>query len=323
MRDLFSSEDASNDEDYQSISVGQEYALRLKRKMNGYRAELGDASGIVVLVLDSATPGRLAITYYRFLSSSEFLDTLEAWHRQCCWHQNYGPKQQFIGAPAPKDIVEAVYGLKANEKLCNTTLRQILACIIDGAALPRNLVNLCVQRVCNPHSFKNKQEWEKVLGIACALYIKYTIHQRSYHMSLETKRTTRDYLFGRLLALAEYLEEAAQRVSGEQRETHACRMMMRFASKPFETWRTIELALQPYKERLLKNRPGLLHILRTEVDTVMEMFQPQDFTSSHKLTGEFLLGYHCQRAALRQNANRSSERSDISAAPESIKSAEQ
>ena len=30
----------------------------------------------------------------------------------------------------------------------------------------------------------------------------------------------------------------------------------------------------------------------------MEMFKGDDFTNDGKLSGEFLLGYHCQRAAL-------------------------
>jgi CRISPR-associated protein Csd1 len=34
------------------------------------------------------------------------------------------------------------------------------------------------------------------------------------------------------------------------------------------------------------------------LDTVVGMFRPGDFTSDGRLTGEFLLGYHCQRAAL-------------------------
>jgi CRISPR-associated protein Csd1 len=34
------------------------------------------------------------------------------------------------------------------------------------------------------------------------------------------------------------------------------------------------------------------------------MFRPEDFTNDTKLSGEFLLGYHCQRAALWGRTNK-------------------
>ena len=44
--------------------AGQHFALRLKKAISGYRAKLEDLEGIVIIGLDSATPGRMAITYY-------------------------------------------------------------------------------------------------------------------------------------------------------------------------------------------------------------------------------------------------------------------
>ena len=34
------------------------------------------------------------------------------------------------------------------------------------------------------------------------------------------------------------------------------------------------------------------------LDAVIGMFRAEDFADDSKLSGEFLLGYHCQRAAL-------------------------
>ena len=45
--------------------------------------------------------------------------------------------------------------------------------------------------------------------------------------------------------------------------------------------------------------PGLLVKLEKELDAVTTAFTPEDFASPLKLSGEFLLGYHCQRAALK------------------------
>ena len=117
-------------------------------------------------------------------------------------------------------------------------------------------------------------------------------------MALERDRKKRDYLYGRLLALAEHLEGRALNVAGEGRETNAARMMQRFADRPYSTWRTIETSLTPYKARLQVKRPGFLIDVGKEIDEVMKAFSTEDFLSDHRLTGEFLLGYHCQRAEL-------------------------
>lgn len=121
-------------------------------------------------------------------------------------------------------------------------------------------------------------------------------------MALEEDRTTRDYLYGRLLAIAERIEETALRVADEKRPTTAARLMQRFADRPFSTWRNIELGLQPYMQRLHTNRAGFLVNRKKEMDAVLAAFTSEDFTDDKPLTGEFLLGYHCQKQAWRTDS---------------------
>jgi CRISPR-associated protein Csd1 len=47
--------------------AGQELALRLKRLIAGYTAKLTPSGEVIVMGLDSASPGRMAITFYREL----------------------------------------------------------------------------------------------------------------------------------------------------------------------------------------------------------------------------------------------------------------
>ena len=118
-------------------------------------------------------------------------------------------------------------------------------------------------------------------------------------MALEESITSRDYLYGRLLAVAEYIERTALNAAGESRPTNAERLMQRFADHPYATWRQLELQLNSYMQRLqASNRAGLLFRARKILDAIMAQFQAGDFTAPHKLCGEFLLGYHCQRTAL-------------------------
>ena len=121
-------------------------------------------------------------------------------------------------------------------------------------------------------------------------------------MALDRERTTRDYLYGRLFALAEHLESRALFVGGERRETNAGKLMQRFSERPYSTWLIIETGLTPYKTRVRTKRAGFLHVIESEMDAVHALFQEDDYLSDDRLSGEFLLGYHCQRAALRAGA---------------------
>jgi len=280
--------------------AGQAFALRLKQAMRGYRANLAPTDDIVVMGLDSATPGRMAITYYRELKGSEFLDRIEGWHAQYAWAQDFGKNTKFVGAPAPRDIAEAAYGLRLDDKLRKATVERLLPCIIDGQAVPLDLVLSTSRRASNRVGLDH-WEWEKCLGIACALFRGYSKSQgKEYQMALEEDRTTRDYLYGRLLALADSIEGYSLKQAGENRDTTAARLMQRFADRPFSTWRNIELALTPYKSRLRASEKGGGFLWKREklLDEIQCRFQPEDFTSDRALSAEFLLGYHCQRAAL-------------------------
>ncbi|GCB02151.1 CRISPR-associated protein [Sulfuriferula multivorans] len=276
--------------------TGQAFALRLKKAISGYRAQLDPTEGIVVMGLDSATPGRMAITFYRELLGSEFLNRIQAWHEKHAWPQNFGKDSKFVGTPAPRDIAEAAFGRRLDDKLRKTTVERLLPCIVDGRPLPRDLVESVVRRTYNRVGLEH-WEWEKNLGISCALF-KGFFNKREYQMTLETDRTSRDYLYGRLLAIAEHIEGRGLYVGGETRDTSAAKLMQRFADRPASTWRTIELALTPSKSRLRAKRPGFLYEMEKLHDEVVSSFAEEDFLDDRKLSGEFLLGYHCQRQAL-------------------------
>jgi CRISPR-associated protein Csd1 len=287
-------------------------AVKLKKKIAGYGKEIGDTTKIVVMGLDSATQGRLAITYYRKLTGSDFLQRINDWHESCAWIHYYGSidiqdeksgktKKKyipFVGAPAPSDIAEAAYAtnrdgkFQLDEKLRKATIERILPCIIDGQQIPRDIVESAIRRASNRVALEDWQ-WSKTLTIACALYKKFK-EKENYTMSLDENRTTRDYLYGRLLAIAERLEEVALYKAKEKRATNAARYMQQFSQRPFRTWNQIHSALTPYVVRL--GGAGYYKNLIAEVNGLF--ISPEDYTSDKPLTGEYLLGYYCQRQKL-------------------------
>jgi CRISPR-associated protein Csd1 len=297
----------------QTGDVGQSFARRFNKKLAGYKTNITDTEDIVVMGLDSATPGRMAITFYRELNGSEFLERIEKWNFNFAWLQNYGKRKNkdtnkeisivFEGAPAPKDIAWCAYGKKAEGKngikLLNATVERLLPSIIDGRPVPRDLVEQCVRRASNRVGLE-PWEFEKCLGIACALY-KGFYNERGYIMALEEERNTRDYLYGRLLAVADQIESKALQLAKENRGTTASRLMQRFSDRPYSTWKNIEEALKPYKDRIRAKYPPLLEGYEALLDVIHSRILAANYITDTRLTGEYLLGYHCQRQWFREH----------------------
>jgi len=318
-----------------SVDIGESFAHQFNKYLAGYRSNFEATEQILIMGVDSATPGRMSVTYYRELFASEFFDRITDWHTQFSWPQRHtkeypdpnGKKKNLkktvwpICSPSPRVIAEAAYGdiLKSNDTLKKNVLERILPCIIDGYPFPPDIMISSIRRASNRNNC-DKWEWERNLGVACALFKGFFLRhpdkqkRRKYDMALEEERNSRDYLYGRLLAIAERVEEVALNVGGENRPTTAARLMQRFADRPFSTWRNIELGLQPYMQRLQGTRAGFLTNRKKELDTVLAAFETDDFTKDSQLSGEFLLGYHCQKQYWRNtnSDNSANEKGNIS-----------
>ena len=293
-----------------SVNIGRAAAQIIKKKLHGYQAELKEHEQISLIMLDSATPGRMALTYYQEFLPADYFANLDAWIDDFSWYQRYsvevpnGKKtdkrtQWHFVPPSPYSIAEAVYGKSLSDTLKKQLYARLLPVIAGGTSvpIPEDLVRQSFQAACNPNGCEN-WEWQRNIGVASALYKGWRARhhdlsqRRIYPMSLDTENRSRDYLYGRLLAVAENTESYALYLAGEKRATTAERYMQRFAEHPFATWRNIELALKPYQERLHNNGKDTG---AQAISEIMELFATDDFTCDDKLSGEFLLGYHCQK----------------------------
>ena len=293
-----------------SVNIGRAAAQIIKKKLHGYQAELKDHEQISLIMLDSATPGRMALTYYQEFLPTDYFANLDAWIDDFSWYQRYsievpnGKKtdkrtQWRFLPPSPYSIAETVYGKSLSDTLKKQLYARLLPVIAGGTSvlIPEDLVRQSFQAACNPNGCEN-WEWQRNIGVACALYKGWRarhhdlLQRRTYPMSLDTQNRSRDYLYGRLLAVAENTESYALYLAGEKRATTAERYIQRFAEHPFATWRNIELALKPYQERLRNNGKDTG---AQAIGEIMELFATDDFTRDDKLSGEFLLGYHCQK----------------------------
>ncbi len=306
-----------------SIDLGQSFANKLSKYMAGYRAKLKGTDNIIIMGLDSATPGRMAVTYYQEFFPKEYIERISQWHNDFSWYQRHTIEEDVgkskpvkktvwpICAPSPRSIWEAIYGTNVNDSLKKNTIERILPCIVEARPFPRDLRDKAVRRASNRSAYKYDEQWlwEKHLCIACALFKGYDRRKpienerRNYTMSLEVERKTRDYLYGRLLAVAEKIEEMAMFVADEKpRTTNASRLMQRFVDYPSATWLIIVKGIVPYQQRLKKSKIAPLEEgYKRLLDDISDAFEVDEFNSPDKLTGEYLLGFHCQRKWLREH----------------------
>jgi CRISPR-associated protein Csd1 len=302
MAELLNDEIPERDDD--TGYTGEEVAKALRMKMNGYHSRHAIEGSVNIMTLESATDGRFSVTYYQEIDHQAFIDRLDKWHNTCCWiHRQY--HTNYVGAPSPDAIADAVVGLVNNSStkhVRQTTVNRILKCIVDASPLPLDIVQRAIDQTVKLMSYDNDlhkkgnaYKLNNVLSTTCALYNKFSIdHQKgAYQVALEHERTSRDYLFGRLLAIAQYAEQKALNASDADRMTNADRLTHRFSTHPFSTWKNIELAIKPYMGKL--NSSGYFEKM---MDEVMSLFNPVDFNNDKPLSGEFLLGYHCQRREL-------------------------
>ncbi len=290
--------------------VGERYALALRRLLQGYSAKLSHTDTAMVMAIAPSTPGRMAITLYRRLQASEFVDRVMKWHERHAWLLKPADSGDakggriMCGAPSPKAIIWAACGDRVQGNLARRTRERVLACLLDGKPVPGDIAQAAVRRAINRNGFgvspHGQALYDEQLATACALHRGHHFKE-GYQMALDRERASRDYLFGRLLAIAHALEAAAMYVSGEKlkRLTAAERLQTSFFARPEITLRSIALKLVPYKKRLAARRRDLLSRLEAEWQDVMTKFDPHDF-NDERLSGEALLGFACEQAYLKE-----------------------
>lgn len=310
-------------------SVFTDYALFIRKAMSGYGSLDGVKKHnrrIVIMATDATTKnsGRMSITYYRELSKNEYEERIDNWHNTCKWFQLFGKNLDgtyntgyFIGAPSIDRITLAVLGKRRKrkdesyDKLVKNLRVQLLHCIFDGDRIPSSMVVAALHRASNPVSLENTsaknsldrwRDWEYVLGAACALIRRYyyDYKREEFSVELESTRCDRDYLYGRLLAVADRIESSARykqgKTSDDARATNAVRYMTAFSQRPFRTWNMLfTQQLNPYIQQL-NGADWYLNL----IGDIKQLFEPGAFESDVSLDGKYLLGFFAQRQEFRK-----------------------
>lgn len=286
-------------------------AKRFYEAMNGYRKKIEHISNMFLMAFDAATPGRLGLVEYRELESARYLEHIRNWHEQGSWLQRNKKGSYYYGVPGVRDIAELLYGIEIDGKivLANTTAKKLykqvssrlLPCIWDGRLLPMDFVTTAVNKASSPQCYRNRYNWERVLMAACS-FVKKSRYEREqkevWHMALDTNCNIRDYLYGRLLAVADRVEyRTYDKEKDMERVTNAKRYMSTFSQRPFETWKVIEENLQPYLNKLPVSERRYYENI---IDEINDKFEVDEYSKNEKLDGLYLLGFHSQSYDLKQ-----------------------
>lgn len=304
------------------------------------------AAAVIILSMEAATDGRMSIDYYQELSNNLYVNRILDWYRSCCWTYRGKEKGKYVVCtPSPLTIANAIMGADAvsrataskrakdeeipqfrheavssakkdpkrakgeAKQLC-ALYKRLLSCIVDGAALPRNLLNSAVHRAEAPLSFHDGEgnwqrfAWNICLRTACALIRRSrfdALPQEARADSdgqlpsdqLDRDNRSRDYLYGRLFALGDMVEcEASEQLKQRALPTNAIRLMQRFVQRPKETWPHLHAKLLPYLAALgADNKADRFMRLIADVES---LFERQDRESATALGEDFLLGYLAQ-----------------------------
>ena len=299
-------EDVWDDEE-ESFDGNYITAKKFYSALRGYGKTVDNTSSMVLMGFDAATPGRLAMVEETRLESSRYLENIKKWHESCSWiHEKWkdGSRIRFFGMVGVRDIADILYGIESKggltiadtngKKLYAEVARRLIPCIWNGHRVPMDYVSRAVNKASAPLAYKERRNWERVLALACSLVKKSRMgrnEQEEWNVALDRKEKNRNYLYGRLLAVADRIEYRTYEKDETARVTNAKRYMNTFSQRPYETWKVIEESIQPYLNKLKVPERIFLENLLNEI---YDLFEKESFQDNSRLEGLYLLGFHSQ-----------------------------
>lgn len=260
--------------------TGVYFAKQFRNAVQGYVGKIHKDDRIAMMALDAATTGRLSITYYDEMGAEQYITAIRNWQEHCSWKRYVFIKDAekekdrqvlFVeNSPAPRDMALAAFGtqrigkdqkgyLEADSKLLKNTVERLLPCITkSGVKIPRDIIVSAAHRASRPETMDDFVWKNQVLCVVCAM-IRYNYEMKgenTMNTFLEDNISDRSVLFGRLLAVCDYMEVRAMFEKDkngnvvEQRMTNAKRYWNVYSRRPAQTFQTIRENLISYEKKL-------------------------------------------------------------------------
>lgn len=305
-------------EDLEGLRDNQsDFSNQLSLAIHGYQASLQanpQSNQAHLLQLDAAVPGRLAVLDYRTMSANEFFDRLTDWYRATSWlltgfDEKTKKPYSYYGAPSLSRIAHVALGAKAKDTLVKNMVTSLVACEIDRRPIPLSVLQALNNKVNQPASFDSLGGWRAALQVACAVNRNYYAKE-GYTMALSEENVDRNYLFGRLLAVANQIEVQSQNMkaartgkSGTSVMTNALRYKQTFVNHPRTVWLTLSNAIIPYLDGL---GVGSAKYYQELISRITDKFTSANF-NDQSLNGICNLGYESQMMVFRNKKEQKAE----------------
>lgn len=290
------------------------YREQLKKSIYGGRFgfsedNMPEDSKSMVMALDSATTGRLAVCLYSELQTSDFLANIASWHSGTAWFCYNAKQHKYVYRSfSLNKIINCAFGTEqgkfiecGNSGLKSDYVCRLVPCVAEGRKVPKDIIRALISRASSPLKYDNEYNWRDVLGAACAMIRKEKLENKEEcEMALDENCRDRSYLYGRLLAVADAAENSTYDKES-RRTTNAKRYFEAFSNHPLTTWNIILKQLQPYLAQLdnkLNNSGYKRSYFTNLIDSITDMFKLSDFADNTKLDPIYLHGYSCQLKAI-------------------------
>ncbi len=330
---IFKSPFEQEEEDSEIAYTNQEYQKKLYKCLMGYGQMLNEQDDIVVIALDAATTGRLSVTYYNELFSSDFYSRINEWYSSLVWyfpHFEGGKYKAEVRTPSMYEIINYAFGnenkqaggrgfnqMVINDKLLKEQVQRLICCMLNQQPFPQDIVHALFLKASAPQA---NSYWvhERILSTACAAVLKrqhdlirnsqsILVKKEDDKMTLDLNNKDRSYLFGRLLAIAEYVENYAYVISAqEKRQTNAMKYQTAFVHHPMKTWMILEDALKPYYRKFTDE-----YEFKKNIDSILEILRDEDEKYLNQpLNENYLLGYYLQRIELYKKSKKDEKKEE-------------
>ncbi|WP_164512070.1 type I-C CRISPR-associated protein Cas8c/Csd1 [Lacticaseibacillus daqingensis] len=296
--------------------AGQEVATAYHDALFKRVRALPEDQSVNVLFLDAATTGRMSVVYYDLMQSGTFRANLLQWNRgatiQCSWG---------VFTPSLNQVIESAYLIGAGGQRYTAIRRRatsrLALAIINGRPVPDDIRQAIYRRISKPVGYTNVTRGQKkgadvwtqdVLVYDSLLnYNSRFLDKEKMDMSLNEHEHDRSYVFGRLLAIADFIETRARTLqshtsgAGTTRLTTALRFYASFIAQPSTTWNRIAAAMMTaYLPRVTAQSERERYMGHWQQAT--EQFEDNAMKNDDPLTGNVFKGFMDQRTALQQEA---------------------
>lgn len=265
------------------------------------------ADKIMIMALDSSGKGRLSVSFYSELAESDFIKNVENWHINTSWYTYINKKVKYgISSFSIFEIIKTAFGTEKNgsieckDEVIKENVLRLIPCITDGRKIPADIVNALFRKASKPLSYDEQFNHKKVVDTACGM-IRKQLKEKGIDigMALDENCKDRNYLYGRLLAVAEKAElDTFDDGDKKTRVPNARRYWEKFVQCPYTTWAKLYEKLNPYFQKLGNN--NRYEIL---INKIKDMFTVESFIDNSSLQPLYLLGYSHQMNDFYQKKN--------------------